>query len=102
LTPHFTAACSTCQNFEDSAAQYVGAKTRYDRTPIDAQEISSHGPAKPGALQTIDIAYHQFPARVIDATGKSVEDIKDVKGVLVADLAWTDGTWKMTSIKVMQ
>lgn len=102
LPPLFTATCTSCQNFEDNAEKYVREGTRYNKTPLEVVEVSPHGPPVKGARQTIDVVVHQVPASVVDANGKSVSDIKEQRGVFVAELLWMDTGWKLTSIKVLQ
>lgn len=102
LSPLFTPACSSCQNFEDNASKYVREKTRYDKTPLEVLEVSTHGPAVTGPKQTIDVVVHQVAANVVDASGKTVSNVKEQQGIFVTDLAWTNGGWKLTSIKVLQ
>jgi len=41
-------------------------------------------------------------ANVVDSTGKSVESIKEVRGVFVVDVRWQGTAWKINSIKVLQ
>ncbi len=102
LPPLFTAACTSCQNFEDNAEKYVREGTRYNKTPLEVIEVSPHGPPVKGARQTIDVVVNQVAASVVDANGKSVSDIKEQRGVFVAELLWMDTGWKLTSIKVLQ
>lgn len=102
LPPLFTAACTSCQNFEDNAAKYVRERTRYNKTPLEILEVSRHGPAIEGPKQTIDVVVHQTAASVVDASGKSVSDIKEQRGIFVTEVAWMDTGWKLTAIKVLQ
>ena len=98
----FTPTCSSCQNFENNAAKYVRENTRYNKTPLEILEVSSHGPAVEGPKQTVDAVVHQVPASVVDASGKSVSNAEERRGIFVSDLVWQGDGWKLTSIKVQQ
>jgi len=64
--------------------------------------VSSHGPAKPGAAQIIDVVFTQAAANVVDRNGTVVKAVSEAKGISVVELAWEDGQWKITAIKVQQ
>ena len=98
----FTPTCSSCQNFEDNAVKYVRENTRYNKTPLEILEVSSHGPAVEGPKQTVDAVVHQVAASVVDASGKSVSTAEERRGIFVSDLVWQGDGWKLTSIKVQQ
>ena len=98
----FTPTCSSCQNFENNAAKYVRENTRYNKTPLEILEVSSHGPAVEGPKQTVDAVVHQVAASVVDASGKSVSQAEERRGIFVSDLVWQGDGWKLTSIKVQQ
>lgn len=102
LPPHSTPNCKTCQGFEEDAARYVREGLHYDKTPLEVLQVSPYGPATPGDKQLLAVTAHQVPARVVDPSGKSVEEIKDVQGVFVIDVRWSGGAWKFDSIKVLQ
>ena len=102
LTPGSTANCKTCQGFEEDAARYVRGGTHYDRTPLEILEVSPYGPPTPGDRQLVAVTAHQVTANVVDSTGKSVESIKEVRGVFVVDVRWHGTAWKINSIKVLQ
>ena len=98
----FTPTCSSCQNFENNAAKYVRENTRYNKTPLEILEVSSHGPAVEGPKQTVDAVIHQVAASIVDASGKSVSNAEEQRGIFVSDLVWQGDGWKLTSIKVQQ
>ena len=102
MSPNFTSACKTCANFETNAKDYVANDQRYDHPPVTVQEVSSHGPAKPGPSQIVDVAFTQAAARVVDKAGKTIKEVTTAKGVSVVDLTWIEGRWMITSIKVAQ
>jgi len=102
MTPHFTSGCLTCQNFEKNAKDYVANDQRYDRPPVKVIEVSSHGPAKAGPAQMIDVVFTQVAASVVDGTGHTVKSVTQTQGISVVELAWQDDQWKITSIKVQQ
>ncbi len=102
MTTHFTSACLTCLNFEKNANEYVSNNQHYDRPPVKVVEISSHGPAKAGPIQLIDVAFTQVAASVVDNTGRLVKAVAESKGVSVVECAWQGDQWKITSIKVQQ
>ncbi len=102
LTPGSMANCKTCQGFEEDAARYVRGGTHYDRTPLEILEVSPYGPPTPGDRQLVAVTAHQVTANVVDSTGKSVESIKEVRGVFVVDVRWQGTAWKINSIKVLQ
>lgn len=100
IAPLSTANCKTCAAAEQNASDYLASGRRYDRDALAVLEVSIN-PETLAQGHTIDVAAHQLPARVINTSGATTEQIKDVKAVFVLRVIRVGEAWRIDSVKVL-
>ena len=100
IAPLSTANCKTCAAAEQNAIDYLASGRRYDRDALAVLEVSIN-PETLAQGHTIDVAAHQLPARIINTSGATTEQIKDVKAVFVLRVIRVGEAWRIDSVKVL-
>ena len=100
IAPLSTANCKTCAAAEQNASDYLASGRRYDRDALAVLEVSIN-PETLAQGHTIDVAAHQLPARIINTSGATTEQIKDVKAVFVLRVIRVGEAWRIDSVKVL-
>ena len=100
IAPLSTANCKTCAAAEQNAIDYLASGRRYDRDALAVLEVSIN-PETLAQGHAIDVAAHQLPARIINTSGATTEQIKDVKAVFVLRVIRVGEAWRIDSVKVL-